>query len=119
MVAWQLHVFTDGGRVCRPLFVVETLESGLQKLVIRKNHFDEVQEMEERLAQYEDEGYDESVTEEELKVMLWLWWLDGVDDARSGGATCMDDLMAMMCGCGSCRAVVPRAVHALTEAGRD
>ena len=56
--------------------MVETLESGLQKLVIRKNHFDEVQEMEERLAQYEDEGYDESVTEEELKVMLWLRWTE-------------------------------------------
>ena len=68
-VLGQLHVFTDGGRVCRPLFVVETLDSGLQQLVIRKSHIDEVDDMEDRLNQYEDEGIDESVSEEDLKVL--------------------------------------------------
>jgi hypothetical protein len=49
----QLFVFTDAGRVCRPLFIVDPIdeENGVfeQSLRITGEHIEEITDMEERL----------------------------------------------------------------------
>ncbi len=81
------------------MFVVETLDDGMQQLVIRKSHIDEVSEMEDRLAQYEEQGMDDDISEEELKVddpCLFPYCLVRRDRCDSAVTACA---CVLLCAC--------------------